>query len=77
MIATNIVLNNFLYKFYKKFIYKLFLGCGLMYDELIKFINLLGFPIVICCYFIFKLESKIELLIKRIEELHQKLSEED
>ena len=48
-----------------------------MYDELIKFIGSLGFPIAICFYFIFKLEQKLDLILKYIYELHQKLKEEE
>ena len=45
-----------------------------MYDELVKLVSTVGFPIAVSLYLLTKVNAEIEDLIKSIQELKEEIS---
>lgn len=45
-----------------------------MYDEIVKLINTVGFPIAVSLFLLFKLNGQIDALILSIQELKEEIA---
>lgn len=46
-----------------------------MYDQLVSLISDLGFPIAVSIYLLIRFESKIDLLVKSIQDLREDIAD--